>query len=304
MKNCTYPLCKFLKAMVFAAFVITSIQASAKSAMGQSEHEIIIKGAATIEDSLEQIRLNSSECWSQLKAINAAIEEQFSRFQNHSSPSEEERSLADAKELEARAKSSIILVQLAEANLKRFETIDDELKEMVAAAKNLERSNEASHALATEIDTQTRASLANQDKLARLIEEVSGVSNTGVSERELQGLRKPHAGAIRVDKALKRALQKRSQASELQKLRKIVAQRQNQLAIIQRLAEGNLKIIRMIVISGGAPQERLSSDFDGILGDSTSDPLDLKSLQPGIDAPLLITPGKTRRLKHMSQPLD
>lgn len=255
--------------------------------MRQGDHEIIIQGSAKIQESLKEIENESSERWTQLDAINAEFETQFARFQDPSL-TEEERGVANAKALEARAKLNKMVNDLAEKNLERFEVIDNELGGMVGAAKNLDQSNEAALAQVAEANAQTRAALANQDKLISVIEDVRDGTVTEASKRELKASHNLHASAVKADKALKEALKGRNQAAEMQNLREIVAQRRNHLLQMKRVAEGNLKIIRIATVAGMTWEA--FSELDQALASITSleDPLALKTImRPGVDAQLI-----------------
>ena len=276
-----------LTSVLMAVVSATVTPVSAQTGIRQGDHEIIIQGSAKIQESLEAIQTESSERWTQLDAINAQFEEQFERF-NDPSLSEDERGVANAKALEARAKLNTMISELTESNLERFEVIDDELASMVGAARNLDQSNEAVRAQAAEINAQTRAALANQDKLVQVIEDVRDGTVTDASRRELQASHNLHAGAVQADKALKAALQNRNQASEMQHLREIVAQRRNHLVQMQNVAKGNLKIIRIAVVAGMTWEA--FKELDQALASFTTldDPLALNTImRPGIDAQLI-----------------
>lgn len=283
----TTPSLLKLPLLAYMAATLITGPVFAQSAMRQGDHEIIIRGSAKIQESLKAIESDSSERWTQLDAINAEFETQFARFQDPSL-TEEERGVANAKALEARAKLNKMVTQLTDSNLERFEIIDNELEGMVGAARNLDESNEAVREQAAEINAQTRTSLANQDKLVRVIEDVRDGTVTEASKRELKASHNLHAGAVQADKALKEALKNRNQAAEMQNLREIVAQRRNHLLQMKNVAEGNLKIIRIATVAGMTWEA--FSELDQALASFTSleDPLALETImRPGIDAQLI-----------------
>lgn len=278
--------------------LLTRIPPSRQSSVCSDDHKIIIEGATNIRKRLKEIETDASLREPRLVTINKEFKLHYD-LSKDPSQSEEERSLASAKALQARAKLNIIVYQLTESDLELHGEIDDELDGMIQAARNLDASNAVVRAQVIEISEQSRAAWTSQDKLVCAIKDMPEKTSTEDPAHDLLDPYSLLVEAHQTTQALNEALEDIDLSTKFEKLREKVAQRRADLRQMQKVAESNLRILGMLV-SSAAPQQESLTEVDKLLDealkDSLSDPLGLDSaLKPGMAGTRLIRPHPFKR---------